>query len=66
MKTVILPKRNEYDLDDVPEEIKKKIHFIFAETVDEVLEAALEKRRTKADPEAKKKNKPMEAQKENA
>ena len=66
LKTVILPKRNEYDLDDVPEEIKKKIHFIFAETVDEVLEAALEKRRTKADPEAKKKNKPMEAQKENA
>ena len=45
LKTVILPKRNEFDLDDVPEEVKKKLKFIFVETVDEVLDAALEKRR---------------------
>jgi ATP-dependent Lon protease len=45
LKTVILPKRNEFDLDDVPQEVKKKIKFVFVETVDEVLEAALEKRR---------------------
>ena len=42
LKTVILPKRNEQDLDDVPEEIKKSMKFVFVESVDEVLEAALE------------------------
>ncbi len=45
LKTVILPKHNEFDLDDVPQEVKKKIKFVFVETVDEVLEAALEKQR---------------------
>jgi ATP-dependent Lon protease len=39
---VILPKRNELDLEDLPEEIRRQIKFIFVETVDEVLEAALE------------------------
>jgi ATP-dependent Lon protease len=42
LKTIILPKLNEPDLDDVPEEVKKTIHFIFVETVDQVLRAALE------------------------
>jgi ATP-dependent Lon protease len=46
LKTVILPKRNEFDLDDIPEEVKKKLEFVFVETVDEVLDAALVKRRT--------------------
>ena len=41
LRTVILPKRNEQDLDDVPDEIKKSMKFIFAETVDDVLDAAL-------------------------
>jgi ATP-dependent Lon protease len=41
LKTVILPKRNEPDLDDVPEEIRKTMNFIFAESVDDVLENAL-------------------------
>jgi ATP-dependent Lon protease len=42
LKTVILPKRNEQDLDDVPEEVKKSMKFVFVETVDEVLDSALE------------------------
>jgi ATP-dependent Lon protease len=42
LKTVILPKRNKFDLDDVPEEIKKSMQFIFVETMDDVLNAALE------------------------
>ncbi|MFO7585679.1 MAG: endopeptidase La [Anaerolineales bacterium] len=42
LSTVILPKRNEMDLDDVPDEIKKTMKFVFAESVDDVLEAALE------------------------
>ncbi|MBN1303581.1 MAG: endopeptidase La [Anaerolineales bacterium] len=41
LKTVILPKRNELDLDDVPEEIKNSMKFIFVETVSEVFDAAL-------------------------
>jgi ATP-dependent Lon protease len=42
LKTVILPIRNEPDLDDLPDEIRKSMKFIFAKTVDDVLEAALE------------------------
>jgi ATP-dependent Lon protease len=42
LRTVILPKRNETDLDDIPDEVKKSMKFIFVETVDEVLESALE------------------------
>jgi ATP-dependent Lon protease len=42
LKTVILPKRNEADLEDIPEEVRRAIQFIFVEKVDEVLEAALE------------------------
>lgn len=44
LRTIILPKRNEPDLDDVPEEIKKSMKFIFVEAVDEVLTVALERR----------------------
>ncbi len=46
LKTVILPKRNEMDLDDVPDEIRKSMKFVLAETMDDVLEAALEKKRS--------------------
>jgi ATP-dependent Lon protease len=41
--TVIIPKLNEKDLVDVPEEAKQKLKFIPVENVDEVLNAALEK-----------------------
>lgn len=47
LKTVILPKRNELDLDDVPQEVKKSMKFVFVETVDEVIDTALVKRRTR-------------------
>jgi len=42
LTTVILPKRNEKDLDEVPEQVKDRMHFVFAETVGDVVEAALE------------------------
>lgn len=35
--TVILPKRNEKDLSEVPENAKKEMHFVFVEKVDEML-----------------------------
>src|SRR3989454_432235 len=43
ISTVIIPKLNEKDLVDVPEEAKQKLKFIPVENVDEVLAAALEK-----------------------
>jgi ATP-dependent Lon protease len=53
---VILPKRNEADLEDLPEEVRDSMKFVFVESVDQVLEAALEpaarkpKRKTKPAP----------------
>jgi predicted ATP-dependent protease len=44
LKEVILPKRNEGDLDDVPEQVREEIAFHPVETVDEVLSFALERR----------------------
>ncbi len=41
LKTVILPKRNEKDLDELPDEIRQEIDFILVDTMDEVLKAAL-------------------------
>jgi ATP-dependent Lon protease len=55
LTTVILPKRNEQDIDDVPEEIRQSMKFIFAESVEDVLNAALEK----AKPVKKQPNKPI-------
>lgn len=41
IKRVIIPKLNEKDLSEVPAEVKKKLKFVLAENVDEVLAAAL-------------------------
>jgi ATP-dependent Lon protease len=43
ISTVIIPKLNEKDLVDVPEEAKQKLKFVPVENVDEVLALALEK-----------------------
>ncbi|HJR18653.1 MAG TPA: S16 family serine protease, partial [Actinomycetota bacterium] len=42
LKEVILPKRNEGDLDDVPPQVKDEMTFHLATTIDEVLTHALE------------------------
>ena len=42
LKTVILPIRNEPDLDEIPEEVRREMVFILAEKVNDVLNAALE------------------------
>jgi len=42
LKEVILPKRNEPDLDDLPEVVRKDIDIHLASTVDQVLDWALE------------------------
>ena len=45
-KMVIIPKKNEKDLRDIPDEIRKQIKIVLAETMDQVLEAALRRRPT--------------------
>ncbi len=42
LKTVIIPKRNEKDLEDVPQEVRDQIQFVLADRVQDVLAAALE------------------------
>jgi len=42
LKTVILPRRNEVDLEDLAEEVRQSLTFVLVDTVDEVLAAALE------------------------
>ena len=41
LRSIVLPRRNEQDVDDVPEEIKKEMTLIYVDTVDEVIDAAL-------------------------
>ncbi len=43
IKTVVIPKRNRKDLEDIPKYIKKDMEFIFAETMDDVLKVSLKK-----------------------
>jgi ATP-dependent Lon protease len=50
LEKVILPRRNEADLEDVPEDVLNNMQFIFADTVEDVINAALKpipRRRTK-------------------
>jgi ATP-dependent Lon protease len=43
-RTVILPRKNEKDLRDIPEEIRKSMKLILVESMDQVLEAALRRK----------------------
>jgi ATP-dependent Lon protease len=40
ISTIVIPKENEGDLDDLPKEARKELTFVLADSVDEVLEAA--------------------------
>ena len=41
IETVILPHRNERDLEDVPEELRGEMEFIFADSAEDVIPLAL-------------------------
>jgi ATP-dependent Lon protease len=41
IRRVVLPKDNEVDLRDLPDEVRNELHFTFAERVEDVLAAAL-------------------------
>jgi ATP-dependent Lon protease len=42
IETVILPNRNEKDLEDVPPSVRERMKFVFVDSIGEVLEHALE------------------------
>jgi ATP-dependent Lon protease len=44
IKTMIVPKQNQKDLDEIPKNVKKGMQFIFVETMDEVIANALRKK----------------------
>ena len=56
LKMVMLPKRNEIDLEDVPDEVRKDIEFVYIDTIDEAIETALKpkKKRKSRSPSQKK------------
>ncbi len=41
IREIIMPKANEKDLRDVPDEVKQHVHFLFVEKMDEVMRVAL-------------------------
>jgi ATP-dependent Lon protease len=41
LRTVILPRRNEQDIEDVPEELRRDMRFVFADEAEDVLREAL-------------------------
>jgi len=43
LKTIIAPKENEKDMEDMPEKVKKDIKFVFVEKLEDVLKVALTK-----------------------
>ncbi|HEY3774254.1 MAG TPA: endopeptidase La [Solirubrobacteraceae bacterium] len=47
IKTVIAPRQNEADIDQIPAHLRETVHFVFASVVGEVLEAALATRRAR-------------------
>jgi ATP-dependent Lon protease len=41
IKTIIIPDRNKKDLEEIPQSIKKKLNYVFARTMDDVLQNTL-------------------------
>jgi ATP-dependent Lon protease len=50
IRRLIIPRRNERDIDDIPEPLRMKMTFLPVDTVDEVLDAALQKRARRSSP----------------
>ena len=42
LHTVILPARNRRDFDDIPETVRNRLEFVWAEKIEDVLARALE------------------------
>jgi ATP-dependent Lon protease len=66
LKTVILPERNEADLEELPEEVLADLNFVFVKTMKEVLKAALVDAPAKAKAGQKNNSKPKSSAKKAA
>jgi len=44
IRTVVLPKDNEKDLEEIPANVRKTMKFVFAETVDQAIAALFARR----------------------
>ncbi|MDQ5846907.1 MAG: hypothetical protein M3539_16600, partial [Acidobacteriota bacterium] len=42
IRRVILPSRNEADVEDIPEDVRKELNLVFVSRINEVIDAALE------------------------
>ena len=49
IRRVILPKANQKDLKEVPEQVRSDMSFIFVDTIEEVLPAAFQEKQAKED-----------------
>ncbi len=56
LHTVVLPKRNQVDLEDVPEDVCAEMEFVYVDTVSEAFDLALEKRRRRVSSDSKAKS----------
>ena len=45
MHTIVLPKENEPDVEELPKEVREGLDFVLVSTIDDVLDAALDGRR---------------------
>jgi len=44
IRTVVMPKRNESDLDEIPAAVRRRLHFVLVDHIDEVLRQVLDKK----------------------
>lgn len=47
IKKIILPRKNEKDLEEIPEHIRKQVDYVFVDNIEEVFNFALDKKETK-------------------
>jgi ATP-dependent Lon protease len=47
IRSIIIPKRNKKDLEEIPKNVKKGLKFVFADTMDDVFDIALKDQRRK-------------------
>jgi ATP-dependent Lon protease len=48
INTIVAPKKNQKDIDEIPSHIRRRINFVFVENMDEILEVALVKTKKSA------------------
>ena len=68
LKTVLLPRRNEKDLDDIPEEVRQEMSFVFIDTVADAIKSAIDgkvtqRKRKSRSTKTRKKTKPVSKRK---